>query len=298
MKVAVVIPMYNRRWCIRRAVDSVLAQTHVDFELIVVDDGSTDGGGDLVRECGDARVCVVDQPNAGECAARNRGIAEARAEWVAFLDSDDEWLPQFLERVVAMASLHPALGAVFTNLRTYAPPKPCAHLRFTEPRVIYNYFDFLLENPGSGMSSSSVMIRKEIIEGIGGFPVGIHRSGDIDTWLRVALAAPMGCVPEVQAIFHNETAGSRTQFPEPYFPEAVKTIRRLRAEGRIPDQLAATLLRLENQYLLTYARDLLRYGTRRRAARVLFRECSLRYCSPVRFLRMVARLVTPPRKDG
>ena len=97
-QVSVVIPTYNRAHILGRAIDSVLQQTHRDLELIIVDDGSSDGTAALVRGIEDPRVRYVHQQNRGVSAARNRGIAEARAEWLAFLDSDDEWLPQKLER--------------------------------------------------------------------------------------------------------------------------------------------------------------------------------------------------------
>jgi hypothetical protein len=101
----------------------------------------------------------------------------------------------------------------------------------------------------------------------------------------------MGCVPEVLAVFHNETAGSATAFPEPYFPEGIKTVRRLRAEGRVPRQLAATLARLESLYLLQYAQDVMDCGDSATTRRVLFHECSLRYCSPLRVSKLIGRLL-------
>ena len=96
MKVSVVIPLYNKVRDIRRAVESVLAQTWQDFEIIVVDDGSTDGSGERGAPNSQPAAPRVAQPNAGECAARNRGIQDAASELVAFLDADDEWLPCFL----------------------------------------------------------------------------------------------------------------------------------------------------------------------------------------------------------
>ena len=98
-KCSVVIPLYNHSDTIQRCVDSVLGQGFEDFELIVVDDGSTDGGGDLVSGMQDSRVHLVMQENGGVSSARNRGIAEARGTIVAFLDADDEWNPDYLETI-------------------------------------------------------------------------------------------------------------------------------------------------------------------------------------------------------
>ena len=91
--ISVVIPLYNKVKYIRRALDSVLNQTSADLEVIVVDDGSTDGGGHVVLRQHDGRVRLIRQGNKGVSVARNRGVSEARADLIAFLDADDEWLP-------------------------------------------------------------------------------------------------------------------------------------------------------------------------------------------------------------
>lgn len=95
--ISVIVPLYNKAPYIRRTLDSILAQTYRDFEVIVVDDGSSDEGGEVVRRCTDSRVRIVWQKNAGPGAARNHGLAQARGRYIAFLDADDEWLPTFLE---------------------------------------------------------------------------------------------------------------------------------------------------------------------------------------------------------
>ena len=94
MKVSVIIPLYNKSQYIARTLDSVLAQTFQDYEVIVVNDGSTDDGPRIVRQYRDPRLRLVSQENRGLSGARNRGIAESRTDWVAFLDADDEWMPE------------------------------------------------------------------------------------------------------------------------------------------------------------------------------------------------------------
>ena len=96
-QVSIIIPLYNKAPYLARTLTSIQRQTFSDFEIIVVDDGSTDGGADIVRALNDARVRLIRQHNLGPGAARNAGITAARAEFVAFLDADDEWLPGYLE---------------------------------------------------------------------------------------------------------------------------------------------------------------------------------------------------------
>ena len=96
MKISIVIPLYNKAPYVRRALDSIAAQTFTDFELIVIDDGSTDDGAAIVEKYLDRRFRLIRQANAGPGAARNVGIAQARGEFIAFLDADDEWLPNYL----------------------------------------------------------------------------------------------------------------------------------------------------------------------------------------------------------
>ena len=95
--VSVIIPLYNKGEHVGRALDSVFSQTYKDFEVVVVDDGSSDEGPDIVRKYNDTRLRLIQQDNFGPGAARNRGIRETTGHYVAFLDADDEWLPDFLK---------------------------------------------------------------------------------------------------------------------------------------------------------------------------------------------------------
>jgi glycosyltransferase involved in cell wall biosynthesis len=118
-----VIPTYQRRTLVAEALESVLAQTEPGFELIVVDDGSTDGTSEFLagRYGGDPRVRTIRQPNGGTAAARNRGLEEARAPWTAFLDSDDLWSPDHLERQLAFATARPDADLVVCDAHYHGP---------------------------------------------------------------------------------------------------------------------------------------------------------------------------------
>ena len=120
MNVSVVIPLYNKARHIARAIDSIVTQTYGDLELIVVDDGSSDGGGDIVRRYTDPRIRLIVQANAGPGAARNRGLREAKGELVAFLDADDQWLPDYLQTSVALLEQYgPEVASVSSGYFLY-----------------------------------------------------------------------------------------------------------------------------------------------------------------------------------
>ena len=205
MNISVVIPLYNKARHIERAIASVCRQTRQDFEIIVVDDGSTDGSGDVVRQMTDACVRLIRQPNGGECAARNRGIQAATSPLVAFLDADDEWLPGFLETVTGLHQRFPACGAyatAYSLCQNGALIRPGFHACPTVSGggVLDDYFKSAVETPP--VTSSSVMIPRQVLQEVGGFPVGVRRGGDLATWARIAVRYPIAWSPLPGAIYH------------------------------------------------------------------------------------------------
>ena len=237
MSISVVIPLYNKAPYICRALTSVLRQTIQDFECIVVDDGSTDGGGDLVRKMGDGRIRLVRQANGGVSQARNKGISVARHPLIAFLDADDEWQPGFLEASLEMHREHPNIVASFTNYQQEPEGNPAFHGTKLGARVLIDYFAFCLCHHGCGMCSSAVMARRDTLLGIGGFPAGRALGEDLDTWARLAWSGPVAFIPEVLSTYHRDASASSKQGA---YLDVFPTYELWRASRRVPPALAAS----------------------------------------------------------
>ena len=188
--ISIIIPLYNKADSIANALDSIFAQTYQDFEVIVVDDGSTDGGANIVEQYSKPRIRLIRQQNAGVSAARNRGIAEAKGEHVSFLDADDEWMPQFLEEIIALQNEFPECMAQATNYTFNSNGvKSSTILRKLpfkgEHGVLSNYFE-VASCSHPPVCSICVCIKRELLEEIGGFPIGIKSGEDLLTWARIA----------------------------------------------------------------------------------------------------------------
>lgn len=196
-KVSVIIPTYNRAALVAEAVRSVLAQTFTDFDVIVVDDGSTDRTREIITRFGPP-VRYIWQANAREGAARNRGVHESRSEFVSFLDSDDTWFPQKLERDVAALAARPAAALVYSNVE-YA----CAEGRSLGRRSERSPSGWVLPDLArrNFVVVSTVTVRREQFHNAGGFSEDPSLSGSVDweAWVRVAAAHEFVYMPEVGA---------------------------------------------------------------------------------------------------
>lgn len=225
--VSVVIPAYNAAWCVARAVDSVLAQTRAADDIIVVNDGSTDGTVDVLAHYGDA-VRVISQPNAGLSAARNAGIAAARGDWVAFLDADDWWLPGKLAAQCALIEADPALGfcggaaqTVDTEGRTLGSWDPPA----SRGDILTDIFAVHATVAGSG---SAVIARRELFARTGGFDTTLRSLEDIDMWMRLAAVTRYDCVRE-RLVCILRTPGSMSRNREVMRTSALQVMNKNRA---------------------------------------------------------------------
>lgn len=197
--VSVVIPAYNAAWCIRKAIDSVLAQEFRDFELLVVNDGSTDDTADVLATYGDA-IQVVPQRNGGLANARNAGIRESRGEFVAFLDADDWWLSGKLTRQVDLLRTRPSIGFASTAARVEDPDGRLLNVwactACTGP-FLPRLFGANGDVAGSG---SAVMARRRLFVEVGGFDESLRSLEDVDMWMRLAAVVDYACIDEPLAV--------------------------------------------------------------------------------------------------
>lgn len=207
--VSVVIPLYNKEPHIQRTIDSVLIQNFQDFEIIIVDDGSTDRGIEVVKSFTSPKIRLIQQENAGVSAARNRGIKEARADLIAFLDADDEWIPGFLETVLRLREKHPQAGAYATAYRNEFSNekelKYCGYQMGQSEGLLPSYFKTAVMS-NEIVCSSTIAIPKHIFAEVGEFAIGVDWGEDTDMWGRIALKYPVAFSCDCKGIYHSDAS--------------------------------------------------------------------------------------------
>lgn len=197
--VSVVIPAYNAAWCVGKAIDSVLAQEYDAFEVIVVDDGSTDDTAAVLAGYHE-NIRVIRQINGGMSNARNAGIREATGEFIAFLDSDDWWMPGKLGRQVELLRAHPKIGFCSTAARVEDPEGRLLNVwqcQTWQGSFLVHLFQSNADVPGS---CSAVMVRRALLQVTGGFDETLRGLEDPDLWIRLAAVSDYACIPEPMAV--------------------------------------------------------------------------------------------------
>lgn len=173
--ISVIIPLYNKEHYIAQTLNSVLNQTYTDFEVIIVNDGSTDKSTDIVLGFKDKRIKLINQDNKGVSAARNSGINMAKGDFLAFLDADDEWYPEYLEKMHNLTIIYHNYSVFCTGQTNRPIPTLPQGVSIIEDHCKYNYVYF----------TGCMLIRTEIFKTIGLFREGIQLGEDRDMWLRI-----------------------------------------------------------------------------------------------------------------
>jgi len=227
---SVVIPLFNKAPYLQRALDSVYAQNCPVDEIIVVNDGSTDGGERIAKDQNDPRVRVIDQANCGVSVARNVGIANAAQPYVAFLDADDAWLPGFLAQVKQMIEKFPEAGLYGTGFATVAEGREVRRYGVRLPaigtertysplhgggceRLAFGPVDFFMEwSREHVIHTSSMVVPKRVAREVGGFQAGVTICEDHEFWAKIARSYPVVLSPAILTRYHVDVPGQAAEY--------------------------------------------------------------------------------------
>jgi glycosyltransferase involved in cell wall biosynthesis len=299
MFISVVIPLFNKKEYVLRAIRSVLNQTHSDFELIVVDDGSTDGSADVVKLISDPRVRLIRQANGGVSRARNAGVRIAQAKWVAFLDADDEYKADFLAQVAAFIQAHEGdnLSVVGSNYHIGRPSRLAVSEAIKSG--VYDYFVLFRDHRSPSNSSTTVVNKKKFLE-VGGFPEGVVRQEDWIAWFKLAFVGNFGFISAPLGVYHVvEDSASRVKRPDEDFFNDAMLLPQVVSDFAKKYPLSAERERVVgfcmNEYALNAARLLAHDGAKKLAFKML-RLLHVKYFSIKRMGRipyLIRHLITP-----
>lgn len=278
MLFSVVIPLYNKGAYIEQTIDSVLAQSQSDFEIIVVNDGSHDEGPAAVAAMHDRRIRLVHQANAGVAVARNHGISIARGQWIAFLDADDVWRPEYLAVQCASIASCPEAGAVATGF--YAASDLSEWTAAARVEFAPTPYEIIRDLPGRWMQSSpfftsSIAVRTDVLKAMPHcFAPGESVGEDLDLWFRIAEKYPIALVAAPLVAYRLDTAGSlsASHARNAVAPYLVRMRERARS-GQMSPGSARSALRYFAQSEITLSRQALIEGDRASARSWLVSAC-------------------------
>jgi glycosyltransferase involved in cell wall biosynthesis len=252
---SIVIPLYNKAPHIAEALRSVLAQSFAPAEIIVVDDGSTDGGAEIVRQFLEEKIILVRQNNAGVSAARNIGASRATSGYVAFLDADDSWGPEHLQTLQALITRFPGLGLYSTlyeihlQQRVFAP-----HSAY--PPGFFGVVDDFFARMATGLSlvlPSTACVARPALQDIGGFPEDMQRGEDLVAWFKLSAKFGMAHAAQVTVINNRGAVNRSILLREPGPPAAFLFLRNLLSSGLPARQCASIKLLLRRMAFFTAA---------------------------------------------
>lgn len=207
-KFSVIIPLYNKCADIGATIASALAQSYPPHEIVVVDDGSTDGSGDVVRSIDSPLVRLITQTNGGECAARNRAMAEATGDWFALLDADDQWEPDYLKTIAGLIDRYPGCGAYCTAFTIITRRGETPSNSPETEGIMDNYFCRALDK--YILLPSETTLARKAVEDVGGFPEGMRLGGDQFMWVKLVDAGWQVAYSPSRMMRYNTVAANRS----------------------------------------------------------------------------------------
>lgn len=206
---SVIVPLYNKAPYVKKALESIVAQTFADWECIIVDDGSTDNSADIAQsiiaslsETDHFIIRILRQPNSGVAAARNNGVKASRGEFVCFLDADDWWEPTWLEEMDRLIKEYPDAGLYATNYIYYKPGK--THVAQNLERGYIDYPKEYLHSEAMPVWTGAACMPRRVFDEMGGFPIGVKLGEDFLLWAKVALHYKVAFCENPIAYYNND----------------------------------------------------------------------------------------------
>lgn len=295
---SVVIPLFNKQEHVIRCIESVLAQTFKEFEVIVIDDGSQDAGADLVGRIKDSRIQLHRQLNQGVSVARNVGVDLAKSEIVFFLDADDTWDPNFLEDMVSLMSSCPTASVFGCGTRKiysdgtvrYTPIDSSFFRQGTS--LIADYFDVFLAYQTSPFSNSSYGVVRAKFHEAGGYTPSVKLTEDSALWCRLSAISDFAFLNKPLANYYVETAGNTRATYETEDYEVITTLSQMMSKGVIRKSQIASASRLLIYHKISQIKRLILVGKGGMAFRRLL-DCGVWLNKPVLALTLTLLCAMP-----
>lgn len=298
--ISIVIPTYNHRRWISEAIDSALAQTYPDCEIIAVDDGSTDGTGKFLRERYGDRIRYVYQENRGRGAARNHGVRLARGEYIQFLDADDLILPEKIHSQTVFLDTHPEYAAVYCHARVFyedAPDHSWDHHR-QEAYCSGNILKSEIHEPF--LLPIMVLVRRVWVDKVGGFDETLRSNEDWDLWLRIAHAGGRFAYLPGPAMALHRARRKETARASVHLRSGVQVLVKLRdAIGDRSQRRSLEIDRAIGQWMFGYGKALADEGGRLRGVRQMVLSLALdRRSLNYKLLSILVLALFPPAQGN
>jgi len=211
---SIIIPLYNKEKSICSTIESVINQTYTNFELIIINDGSTDNSLDKARSFKDKRIAFFDKPNGGVSSARNKGIELSRNELIIFLDADDLWLPYCLEEFIKLLTELPEADVYCTNYNMTGKNLIGSDQRYYVEDYFYTSAFYMAKWSIPIFLTGCVLIKKNLFEKVGFFNQGITHGEDLDMWERLAKCSKIAKSEKVTTIYRTEAENRASDLDE------------------------------------------------------------------------------------
>jgi len=275
MEISVVIPLYNKSDYILRCIDSILSQSYSAKEIIVIDDGSTDGGAELVKHHFQSKVLLHSQKNLGVSKARNQGVALASSEYVAFLDADDYWQDDFLANIVKLNKSYPQAGLYCTGYSFLRDGEVKVAKNHHLPKHIGVIDDYFLAccNADLPITASSVCISKQLLLDINGFPESISLGEDQAVWGTLACITDFVFINSQSVIYDLSASGDKESIDLEFEVSPHVTIfESLIHSGKVPQRLVPSVYKLFHFSVMSCVKKNLLHNNKRKALNYLMND--------------------------